>query len=99
MSENSSKDTFLFLKKDFELPELAEIFDEKQAILVLSKSISLFLDRDVGRLLQICYRIDLGEEKLNKILHKSEPDSVSLDLAKALWERQKLKIEIRKRYS
>jgi hypothetical protein len=99
MPDNSSKDTFLFLKKDFELPELAESFDEDQAIIMLSKAISQLLDRDFERLLQICYRIDLGEEKLKKILHESEPDSVSLDLAKSLWERQKLKIEIRKRYS
>ncbi|MFT4855526.1 MAG: hypothetical protein ACI9ZX_002762 [Algoriphagus sp.] len=99
MPDNSWKDTFLFLKKDFELPELAESFDEDQAILMLSKAISQLLDRDFERLLQICYRIDLGEEKLKKILHESEPDSVSLDLAKSLWERQKLKIEIRKRYS
>jgi hypothetical protein len=99
MPDNSSKDTFLFLKKDFELPELAESFDENQAILMLSKAVSQLLDRDFERLLQICYRIDLGEEKLKKILHESEPDSVSLDLARALWERQKLKIEIRKRYS
>jgi hypothetical protein len=99
MPDNSWKDTFLFLKKDFELPELAESFDEDQAIIMLSKAISQLLDRDFERLLQICYRIDLGEEKLKKILHESEPDSVSLDLAKSLWERQKLKIEIRKRYS
>jgi len=99
MSQNTSKETFLILKKDFELPELAESFDEVQAILILSKAISQLLDRDFERLLQICYRIDVGEEKLKKILHTSEPDQVSLDLAKALWERQKLKIEIRKRYS
>jgi len=99
MPDNSSKDTFLFLKKDFELPELAESFDENQAILMLSKAISQLLDRNFERLLQICYRIDLGEEKLKKILHESEPDGVALDLAKSLWERQKLKIEIRKRYS
>jgi hypothetical protein len=99
MSQNTSKETFLILKKDFELPELAESFDEVQAILILSKAIGQLLDRDFERLLQICYRIDVGEEKLKKILHESEPDYVSLDLAKALWERQKLKIEIRKRYS
>ncbi|WP_075350278.1 hypothetical protein [Algoriphagus marinus] len=99
MSQESSKDAFLILRKDFDLPELKESFDEEQAILLLSKAVSQLLDRDFERLLQICYRIDLGEEKLKKILHESKPDQVSLDLAKALWERQKLKIEIRKRYS
>jgi hypothetical protein len=99
MSQDSSKDAFLILRKDFDLPELKESFDEEQAILFLSKAVSQLLDRDFERLLQICYRIDLGEEKLKKILHESKPDQVSLDLARALWERQKLKIEIRKRYS
>lgn len=99
MSQDSSKDAFLILRKDFDLPELKERFDEEQAILFLSKAVSQLLDRDFERLLQICYRIDLGEEKLKKILHESEPDQVSIDLARALWERQKLKIEIRKKYS
>jgi len=99
MSQDHSKDAFLILRKDFDLPELGEIFEEEKAILLLSKAVSQLLDRDFERLLQICYRIDLGEEKLKKILHESEPDQVSLDLARALWERQKLKIEIRKRYS
>lgn len=99
MSDSISKDTFLFLKKDFELPEVVESFDEEQAIGMLAKAVSQLLDRDFERLLQICYRIDLGEEKLKKILHESEPDQVSSDLAKALWERQKLKIEIRRMYS
>ena len=57
------------------------------------------LDREFERLLQICYRIDLGEEKLKRILHESEPDQVALDLAQALWLRQKQKVQIRKRYS
>lgn len=99
MSQDSSKEAFSILKKDFDLPELKESYDEEQAIVFLSKAVSQLLDRDFERLLQICYRIDLGEEKLKKILHESEPDQVSSDLAKALWERQKQKIEIRKRYS
>ena len=99
MPHDSSKDAFLILKKDFDLPELKESFDEEQAIIFLSKAVSQLLDRDFERLLQICYRIDLGEEKLKKILHESAPDQVSLDLAKAIWDRQKLKIEIRKKYA
>lgn len=99
MSESLSQETFLLLRKDFDLPEKEEEFDEDQAISVLSKVIVYMLDREFERLLQICYRIDLGEEKLKKILHESEPDQVAGDLAKALWSRQKQKVEIRKRYS
>lgn len=99
MSESLSQETFLLLRKDFDLPEKKEEFDEDQAISLLSKVIAYMLDREFERLLQICYRIDLGEEKLKKILHESEPDLMAGDLAKALWSRQKQKVEIRKRYS
>jgi hypothetical protein len=99
MSESISLDTFSLLRKDFELPEVAADFDEEKSIAALSKVIAYMLDREFERLLQICYRIDLGEEKLKKILHESEPDHVAPDLARALWNRQKQKVEIRKRYS
>tara|TARA_R110000823_G_scaffold189538_1_gene321385 strand:- start:146 stop:454 length:309 start_codon:yes stop_codon:yes gene_type:complete len=99
MSESLSEETFLLLRKDFELPEANPGFDEEKAISMLSKVISYMLDREFERLLQICYRIDLGEEKLKKILHESEPDRLALDLAQALWNRQKQKVEIRRRYS
>ncbi|WP_339701337.1 hypothetical protein [Algoriphagus aquimarinus] len=99
MSESLSHDTFSLLRKDFELPEVTADFDEEKAISTFSKVIAYMLDREFERLLQICYRIDLGEEKLKKILHLSEPDQVAPDLARALWNRQKQKIEIRKRYS
>ncbi|RAI87030.1 hypothetical protein LV83_03136 [Algoriphagus yeomjeoni] len=84
---------------DFELPEFNSEFDEQKAISILSKVISYLLDREFERLLQICYRIDLGEEKLKSILHESDPDRIAPDLAQALWHRQKQKVEIRKRYS
>ncbi|MEB2780245.1 hypothetical protein U3A58_07550 [Algoriphagus sp. C2-6-M1] len=99
MSESLSHDAYSLLRKDFELPEVSSEFDEEKAIATLSKVISFMLDREFERLLQICYRIDLGEDKLKKILHESEPDQVAPDLAKALWERQKVKVELRKRYS
>lgn len=87
------------LEKDFQLPEIKSEFDEEKAIEFLAKIIRQMLDREFERLLQICYRIDLGEEKLKKILYESEPDQVAPDLARALWERQKMKVEIRRRYS
>ncbi|MEN2281830.1 hypothetical protein AAGF08_06795 [Algoriphagus sp. SE2] len=99
MANKLLKETFQLLEKDFQLPEIKSEFDEEKAIGILAKVISQMLDREFERLLQICYRIDLGEEKLKRILHESEPDQVATDLAKALWERQKMKVEIRRRYS
>lgn len=99
MENSALSDTFSLLAKDFTLPEIKEVFDEEKAIEFLSKAISQLLDRDFERLLQICYRIDLGENRLKKILHEAKPDQIASDLARALWERQKRKVEIRRRYS
>lgn len=99
MASTLFQETFHLLEKDFQLPEVTSDFDEEKAVGFLAKVIRQMLDRDFERLLQICYRIDLGEEKLKRILHESEPDQVAPDLAKALWERQKMKVEIRRRYS
>lgn len=93
------QETFQLLEKDFQFPETIPTTNEEEALSFLAKIIRHMLDRDFERLLQICYRIDLGEEKLKKILHESEPDQVAPDLARALWERQKMKVEIRRRYS
>jgi hypothetical protein len=99
MSQSLPEETFALITKDFELPEIKEEFSEEKAIQILAKTISQLMDRNLERLLQVCYRIDLAENKLKQILHESEPDQVAADLARALWERQKQKVEIRRRYS
>lgn len=99
MSQSLPEETFALITKDFELPEIKEEFSEEKAIQILAKAISQLMDRNLERLLQVCYRIDLAENKLKQILHESEPDQVAADLARALWERQKQKVEIRRRYS
>lgn len=99
MTHSIPQDTFTLLQKDFDFPEKIEEFNEIKAIEMLTKIISFMLDREFEKLLQVCYRIDLGEEKLKHILHLSEPDAIASDLAKALWERQKMKVEIRRKYS
>lgn len=86
-------------QNQFDLPELVEPFDEEKAIGLLTLAVRDLLDKDLEKLLNICYRIDLSENTLKQILHQSEPDSVATDLSKALWERQKQKAEIWRRYS
>lgn len=93
------QETYSIISKDFQLPEVKEEFSEEKAIEILSKAISQLMDRNLERLLQICYRVDLSENRLKQILYESDPDRVACDLAKALWERQKQKVEIRRRYS
>lgn len=99
MSQSLPEETFSLITKNFQLPEIQEGFSEEKAVEILTKAISQLMDRNLERLLQICYRVDLSENRLKQILHESEPERVAADLAKALWERQKLKVEIRRKYS
>ena len=99
MDDSLLEQTYQLVSKDFSLPEKIDEFSEGKAIETLSKAISQVMDRNLERLLQICYRVDLPENRLKQILHESEPDRVALDLAQALWDRQKQKVEIRRRYS
>ncbi|MDX5480001.1 hypothetical protein [Fontibacter flavus] len=91
--------TAIFLKEDFSLPEVKEALTEENLVHALTPVISRMLDREFERLLNICYRIDLGESKLKKILHESDPEHIAADLARALVKRQIQKIEIRQKYS
>ncbi len=93
------QEAFSLLKKDFDLPEGPTVFTEDEAICILTKAVEMLLNRDFVRLLQLCYRVDLGEHLLKKILNEAEPDLISRELAKALWQRQKQKAELRRRYS
>jgi len=99
MNQTLPEETYSLVTKDFQLPEQVEGFSEEKAISFLANAISQLMDRNLEKLLQICYRIDLSENKLKQILHESEPDQVAIDLAKALWERLKQKVEIRRKYS
>jgi hypothetical protein len=99
MSQSLPEETFSLITQNFQLPEIKEAFSEEKALATLTKAISQLMDRNLERLLQICYRVDLPENTLKRILHESEPGQVAADLAKALWDRQKQKVEMRRRYS
>lgn len=94
-----TKEAAQYLQKDFALPVMSEVLSEEELVSLLTPLIKTMLDRDFERLLQICYRVDLGEEKLKTILHKSDPETLASDLARALVARQILKAEIRRKYS
>ncbi|MCH7402915.1 hypothetical protein ACFOUP_16680 [Belliella kenyensis] len=92
---NASK----LIGKDFGLELKEDIGNEQSLLEWLRPHIRFLLDKDFGRLLQICYRIDIGENLLKSILHESMPERVAEDLCLAIIERQKLKIELRRRFS
>ncbi|MFD2201467.1 hypothetical protein [Shivajiella indica] len=91
--------TMEFLKQDFELPLVKEKLTEEKLIQLLTPIVSKMLDREFEKLLNICYRVDLGENRLKAILHESPPENMAMELATALVKRQVQKIEIRQKYS
>jgi hypothetical protein len=93
------QDTARLLGKTFDLKNPEKLSTEEELVALMTPIIHQMLNRDFEKLLQVCYRIDLGESKLKHILHQSDPETMAFDLAKALVERQMLKIKIRDKYS
>ncbi len=87
------------LQKAFDLALPARLDDLEQLIALLVPAIRQWLDHDLEKLLQFCYRIDLNEEKLKGILHESAPGKIAEDLSRAIILRQIQKFELRKKYS
>jgi hypothetical protein len=94
-----TEETYELVTKELSLPVPQEGFDEAKAVFLLTQAVRQLLDQNLERLLQICYRIDLSENTLKKILSESPPEQLASDLAQALWDRQKQKIVLRRRYS
>lgn len=84
--------------QNFQVPEMKEKWTEEKLLSVLTPIIQKMLNSDFERLLHLCYRIDLGENLLKKILHESDPEFLAQDLARALIQRQLKKTEIRNLY-
>jgi hypothetical protein len=93
------QDTALLLEKTFDLKIPDKLSTEEELVALMTPIVHQMLNRDFEKLLQVCYRIDLGESKLKHILHQSDPEMMAFHLAKALVERQILKIKIRNKYS
>lgn len=94
-----AEETFALVTQELALPKLREEFDEQKAVGLLTQAVRQLLDQNLKRFLQICYRVDLSENTLKKILAESPPEQLASDLAQALWDRQKQKIVLRRRYS
>lgn len=66
-----------------------------QLQLWLAKEISLLMDRDFQKLLNILYRIDVNEDKVKLALSSEKP---AFQIAGLIIERELLKVETRMNY-
>jgi hypothetical protein len=93
------KQTASDLQKSFELSIPFRLDNMEQLVSLLVPAIRHGLDSDFEKLLQFCYRIDLSEEKLKRILHESPPGQMAEELSRAIITRQCQKFELRRKYS
>ncbi|HSI75557.1 MAG TPA: hypothetical protein VK957_06670 [Lunatimonas sp.] len=99
MNKNYLPACAAILEKKLELPEGASFATREELASFICPAIRNLLDRDMGKLLQLCYQIDLGEEKLKSILQESPITTMAMDLSLALVDRQLLKYQLREKYS
>jgi hypothetical protein len=86
------------LQQTFDLKLPVSLDHREQLVALLVPTLRQWLDHDLERLLQFCYRIDLNEERLKGILHESAPEKIAEDLSRAIVARQLQKFELRKKY-
>ncbi len=89
------------LNKAFEIKNelMLEVKNEKDLVLLLSKYIQELINTNFEQLLWLLYRIDVAENKVIETINNSKPENASLIIAEMIIERQKEKIETRKKYS
>jgi hypothetical protein len=74
----------------------AEKFKAFRALLM--RRIEELAEKEMEKLLWALYRIDVSEKKLHEVLQQTPPDKFSSTIADLIIERQRQKIETRKKY-
>lgn len=65
----------------------------------LTKIINLLLDKDLQRLLNTMYRMDVSEQKFKEALTLNPPSEVAPAIAQLIIERELRKVITRRKYS
>ena len=71
---------------------------EEEWLIRLEHRINELIATDFGKLLQILYRLDVDEEKVHTVLRQNPSVNAGRLIASLIMERQREKMETRKRY-
>ncbi len=83
---------------DNELPVTPPDFEEEM-IQLIRKRVTQLMHADMGLLLSHLYRLDVEEKKVEAVLFQEEHSgSVEYNLAKLIWDRQKMRIQTKDAY-
>lgn len=90
------------IQKDFGLDDeidFAEAVDENILLNNLIKVVQYLLDHDFERLLNVMYRVDLPENRVEKVLSAGDPENLSRELSVMILARERGKAITRIQYS
>ena len=89
------------LNKSLEIKEelILVVKNEEELTALLSNYIQELINTNFEHLLWLLYRIDVGETKVIKAINSSNTSNTSVVIAKMIIEREKQKIETRKKHS
>lgn len=99
--DNSSliKTVAVDLKDLLQLSIIPEEIDREGLARVIEPVVAHLLNQEFERFLQLCYRFDLGEGKVQEILNTCPPEEISFQMSLAIIDRQMLKVHFRRKYS
>ncbi|MDN3689002.1 hypothetical protein [Cyclobacterium jeungdonense] len=86
------------LQKLLQLPAIPEARDRESLAAAIAPTVSRLLNGQLDKLLQLCYRLDLDEQKLRSILSECPPEEMTRRLSLAIVDRQLIKVHYRNKY-
>lgn len=101
LSENEQvRQSTMLMRTHFSLEEgfLEECTTFEQLEQRLTRLINQLLDKDMTRLLNAFYRIDISEDKFKKILTTESPSNIAKTLAQEVISRELKKVMTRQKY-
>ncbi len=95
--KSETEQVYEIISGNFEL-ENRDVLTLEDVKKVLAERIFYLLEKNVEYLVQIIYRIDLNQEKVDNIFANESKESISGLLADAIIERQLKKVQTRMKY-
>ncbi|MCE2790616.1 MAG: hypothetical protein LW630_11985 [Saprospiraceae bacterium] len=86
-----------FLPEDW-TSQLERSPDEHDLLMLIAERTQWMLDHDKDLLLSYLYRLDIAESAIDKALMPGNPDSAAVAIAKLILQRQKERMESKKKY-
>ncbi len=98
MENNITKQTTELIARDFGLEINDAPLTEEELFNILANEVAFLIERRLGFLLSLMYRLDIDEQKIRNALAPNAPDLANIGLAKLILQRQKDRIFTKIKY-